>query len=69
MTYKKSFNVVNAAHAYRVIGRCSRSKEYRHTRVTSVKLVVFVLFNMAGGFQKLFARLFWIKQVKVLKKA
>ena len=38
-------------------------------RVTSVQLVFFVLFNMAGGFQKMFARLFWVKQVKVSKKA
>ena len=33
------------------------------------ELVFFVLFKMAGGFQKMFARLFWIKQVKVSKKA
>ena len=33
------------------------------------ELVFFVLFKIAGGFQKMFARLFWIKQVKVSKKA
>ena len=47
MIFKKSFDVVNAAHTDCMIGRCSRSKEYRHTG--DVSTTCFLCFVQHGG--------------------